>query len=97
MLLPELVKIDAEGLDLEVLNACDTLFGHTDFFLVEGGVGNLKIPNSALAVMQLLHEKGYRLYDFTDLNRPHGNRRLHLVEMVFVRTGSKWDKHGDAI
>ena len=96
MQLPELVKIDAEGLDLEVLKGCSALFGHTDFFLVEGGVGNLEVPNSALAVMQFLEEKGYRFYDLTDLNRPFGNRRLHLVEMVFVRIGSKWDKHGDA-
>ena len=81
---------------MEVLKGCSALFGHTDFFLVEGGVGNLEVPNSALAVMQFLEEKGYRFYDLTDLNRPFGNRRLHLVEMVFVRIGSKWDKHGDA-
>ena len=38
--IPELVKIDAEGLDLDVLEGSNSLFGKTEVFLVEAAIVN---------------------------------------------------------
>lgn len=88
---PELVKIDAEGIDLEVLEGCAGLFGKTDFFLIEAGVGHSEIPNSLTRVNDFMESKGYKIFDITDLNRPFSNRRLHLIEVVYVNCNSEFN------
>ena len=88
---PDMVKIDAEGLDLEVLEGCSELFGKTEIFLVEVGVVNRKIENSLLKVVEFMDEKGYRVFDITDMNRPFSQKILWLMEVVFVKKGGKLD------
>lgn len=83
--IPELVKIDAEGLDIQVLNGADFLFGKTEVFMVEGGVSNKEFDNSLLYLMNYMDSIGYRLFDITDLNRPFPIKLLWLVEVVFVK------------
>ncbi|MFZ1666551.1 MAG: FkbM family methyltransferase [Flavobacteriales bacterium] len=89
--IPDMVKIDAEGMDLEVLEGASDLFGITEVFLVEAGINNKSFRNSALEVIRYMDGKGYRLFDLTDLNRPWSNKVLWLVEMAFVRKGGKLD------
>ena len=43
---PDLIKIDAEGLDLKVLEGASDFFGRTEVFMVEAGVGNKNIENA---------------------------------------------------
>lgn len=90
--IPEIVKIDAEGLDIEVLEGASTLFGKTEIFLVEAGVMNTTFCNNALSVISYLDEKGYRLFDITDLNRPFPSKVLWLVELVFIKKNGFFDK-----
>jgi FkbM family methyltransferase len=85
---PEMVKIDAEGFDLKVLAGASDLFGKTEIFLVEAAVrGNYE--NTIEAVVQRMAAAGYRVMDFTDLHRSTTLRALWLVEVAFVRTGSR--------
>ena len=52
--------------------------------MVEAGVVNKMFENSFLNIINFMDEKGYRLYEITDLNRPFEPKVLWLVELVFV-------------
>ncbi len=84
---PDLIKIDAEGLDLEVLEGASDFFGKTEVFLVEAGIVNKRFDNSLLSVTEFMDKKGYRLFEITDLNRPFPNPVLWLLELAFVKKG----------
>jgi len=87
--LPDLVKIDAEGLDLKVLAGASDLLGKTDIFLVEavlrGGGG---YENTVADVIKFMANAGYRLLDITDLNRSPKHGVLWLCELAFLKDGS---------
>lgn len=83
--IPDIIKIDAEGLDIEVLKGASDFFGKTEVFMVEAGVVNKFFDNSFLKVLNFMNENGYRLFDITDLNRPFQPSVLWLVELVFIK------------
>lgn len=84
---PDIVKIDAEGLDLEVLEGASELFGKTEVFLVEAAIQNKVYKNSLIRLINTMDAAGYELYDITDLNRPFDLPVLWLVEAAFVKKG----------
>jgi FkbM family methyltransferase len=88
---PDIIKIDAEGFDLEVLEGATNYFGITEIFMVEAGVMAKNIKNSAVAVIQFMDEKGYKLLDITDMNRTIKYNALWLVELVFVKKDGRID------
>lgn len=90
---PELIKIDAEGNDLEVLHGAENCFGKTEVFLVEAAVVSPSFKNTVLNVVQLMNEKGYSLFEITDLNRPFKKQVLWLVELCFVKKNGIIDNH----
>ena len=65
---PEMVKIDAEGFDLKVLNGASDLFGKTDIFLVEAQIC-ANYDTSIANVIGFMTKAGYDLMDITDLLR----------------------------
>lgn len=85
---PDMVKIDAEGLDLKVLAGASDLLGVTDVFLVEACICSNGGPNTAAAVIDFMNRAGYRLIDITDLNRSPAHQVLWLAEFAFLREGS---------
>ncbi|MFY0687780.1 MAG: FkbM family methyltransferase [Cyclobacteriaceae bacterium] len=88
---PEIIKIDAEGMDLEVLKGAERTIKGCEFVLIEAGVMNLGFDNSVIRVIKTMDSLGFRLFDLTDLNRPFKQQVLWLVELVFVRIGSNFD------
>jgi FkbM family methyltransferase len=82
---PDIIKIDAEGLDIDVLKGASTFFGKTEIFMVEAGVVNKSFDNSFLKLINFMDENNYRLFEITDLNRPFQPQVLWLVELVFVK------------
>ena len=82
---PDIIKIDAEGLDIEVLKGASNFFGKTEIFMVEAGVVNKLFDNSFLKLINFMDSNGYRLFEITDLNRPFKAQVLWLVELVFVK------------
>ena len=84
---PDLIKIDAEGLDLKVLEGASDFFGKTEVFMVEASVGNKNIENNTLNVIKFMDEKGYSLFEITEMNRPFKPKMLWLLELVFVKKG----------
>lgn len=90
---PDLIKIDAEGLDIEVLKGADTLFGKTEVFMVEASVNCKMFDNSVMNMINFMDQKGYTLFEITDLNRPFVPNVLWLVELVFVKKGGVLDTY----
>jgi FkbM family methyltransferase len=86
--LPDMVKIDAEGLDLKVLAGASDLFGKTDIFLVEAVFRDGAYKNSIEEVIKFMANTGYRLLDITDMNRSPKHGVLWLCELAFLRNGS---------
>jgi FkbM family methyltransferase len=84
---PEIVKIDAEGFDLRVLQGASDLFGKTDIFLVEACFC-APLENSVAAVVAFMANAGYHLIDITDLNRSPKRGVLWVSELAFLRNGS---------
>lgn len=89
---PSLLKIDAEGLDLEVLEGADTLLEDVQVIMIEVGVMNKRIKNSALETINYLNKQDFRLFDITDINRPFPNHVLWLCEFVFIKKNGVLDK-----
>ena len=86
--IPELLKIDAEGLDLAVLEGAAGFLGTTEVILAEAAVGQLDLENSARALINAMDGYGYRLLDITDLHRGPSQGVLWLCELAFLRKGS---------
>ena len=91
--IPDIIKIDAEGLDIEVLEGASNFFGKTEVFMVEAGVVNKIFSNSFLEVINYMDKKNYRLFEITDMNRPFSTEVLWLVELVFVKRNGIIDSH----
>jgi FkbM family methyltransferase len=87
--IPEMVKIDAEGLDLRVLAGASELIGKTEIFLAEASIGERDFENSAKALIEAMDHAGYRLIDITDMNRSPKYGILWLCEFVFLLKSSK--------
>ena len=90
---PDIIKIDAEGLDIEVLEGSSNFFGKTEIFMIEAGVVNKIFDNSFLSLINFMDDKGYRLFEITDLNRPFKTAVLWLVELVFVKKEGMIDSY----
>ncbi|NEV93953.1 FkbM family methyltransferase [Psychroflexus sp. YR1-1] len=90
---PSILKIDAEGLDLKVLEGASNLLNNVEIIMVEVGIMNGRIKNSALIMSNYLDEKGFKLFDITDINRPFSNKVLWLCEFVYIKKNGKLDKN----
>jgi FkbM family methyltransferase len=85
---PDLVKIDAEGMDLKVLSGASTLFGKTEFFLVEAMIAG-EHENSLSAIVRKMDAAGYSPVDITSLNRSPKSGVLFLCELAFIKSSSR--------
>ena len=85
---PELVKIDAEGFDLQVVRGAKTLLGKTDVFLLEAAV-LCPFENSIAATIKFMVENDYRLIDITEIDRSPKDNVLWLIELAFLRNGCR--------
>ncbi len=94
---PDLIKIDAEGLDIEVLKGAGNYFGKTEVFMVEVGIANKIFDNSFLTMINYMDSNGYTLFDITDLNRPFTPAVLWLAELVFIKKDGFIDSKCKAI
>lgn len=87
-MVPEMVKIDVEGMELEVLGGARSLLGRTEVFFLEAAVCATGIANTLSAIVGRMESEGYQVFDITDLNRSPTHGVLWLCELVFLRNGS---------
>lgn len=93
---PDIIKIDAEGLDIDVLKGASNYFGKTEIFMVEAAVMNKMFGNDVLTMLEFMHKAGYKLFDITDINRTQKQNALWLVELVFIKKNGLIDHTVDA-
>jgi FkbM family methyltransferase len=86
--IPEMIKIDAEGLDLKVLAGASELLGKTEVFFVETAICSVGFENTIERVVRAMNEAGYRVVDITDINRSVKFGVLWLCELAFLRNDS---------
>jgi len=86
---PEMLKVDAEGYDLKVLEGASDFVGSTEIILVEAAIGQLDLENSARNLINTMDAYGYRLLDITDLHRGPSQGVLWLCEFAFLRKASQ--------
>jgi FkbM family methyltransferase len=87
--MPQMVKIDAEGLDLKVLAGASDLFGKTEVFFVEVAIwAKHPYQNTVPKVVPMMERGGYHVVDITDINRSTKYGVLWLCELAFLRNGS---------
>lgn len=93
---PSILKIDAEGWDLEVLKGAESAISHADIVLLEAAVLNKFFPNTLHQVVAEMDKRGFVVFDITDINRTARDNALWLVEMAFVKAGSFLDRKVDS-
>ena len=81
----DILKIDAEGWDLEVLKGAEKTAQSADIVLMEASVLNTVFPNSVVQVVVAMSRLDFILFDITDLNRTEKHGALWLVELAFVK------------
>jgi len=93
---PEIVKIDAEGFDLEVMRGSQNLIGVTELFFLEVPLFDYWPTDLSFhTAISFMREHGYEPYDITDLNRRPSDWALALAEIAFAkRAGVLRDHHG---
>jgi FkbM family methyltransferase len=86
---PQVVKIDAEGFDLKVIDGASNLIGITEVFFMEAAICAHGIENTLLSVVTKMDELGYQPFDVTELNYSPKQGVLWLVEIAFIRKGGR--------
>lgn len=81
--IPEIIKIDAECLDLEVLKGATDLLGKVEVILVECAVGDPNLQNEIYSVINFMYKNNYRIFEVTDMIRSFGNITW-MCEIAFV-------------
>ena len=89
---PDLIKIDAEGWDLEVLKGAEKTISKAEVVLMEAAIMNKVFRNTIADVVRAMDSRGFIVFDITDLNRTQKHNSLWLVELVFVKSKGVLDK-----
>jgi FkbM family methyltransferase len=86
--IPDLVKIDAEGLEPQVMRGAHSLIGKTEVFLLQAHL-TTPPPNwpTTMEVLKLMDDIGYGLFDIVMLRRQFGE--LALAKIAFARRGGR--------
>lgn len=88
-MIPDLVKIDAEGFESRIMSAASKLIGKTELFLLEAPL--VDPPNgewsSFIELITMMKEMQYEVYDFTSFQRRPFDGAVGLCEIAFVRRG----------
>jgi FkbM family methyltransferase len=83
---PELVKIDAEQLELRVLRGAERHFGRTELFVVEVSLFKWEGSTSTFVeVVEFMRDHGYVPYDFCGFQRRPLDGALALTDVAFAR------------
>jgi len=86
--IPDLVKIDVQGYELEVLKGAESLFGKTELFIVESSLQNKHKSFPLLAeVIAFMHQRDYVAYDFAGFLRQPDSSLIEC-DVCFVKRNS---------
>jgi len=89
---PDLLKVDAEGLDLEVVSGGAKVIDSCEIVLLEAGVLNKSFQNGLGRTIAHMGDRGFTVFDITDLNRTPSAGALWNVEVAFVKKDGFLDR-----
>jgi FkbM family methyltransferase len=86
---PELLKLDVEGLELDVLRGATKFLGTVEMIMLETTLYPSFIQHPSFAeVVIFMNNHGYHVYDFGDLGYRPRDGALMIVDTVFVHHDS---------
>lgn len=91
---PDMIKIDAEGHDLEVMKGATASLVNCEVLLVEAAVLQDTFANDLGTVIERTSKAGFRPFDITEMNRTLGTGSLWLMEVAFIRRGGALESRG---
>lgn len=89
--LPDFLKLDVQGFELEVLKGGEKVLQAAEFCLLEvtlldlGGGGPLLVE-----VVNYMNQKGFQAYDISQFIRRPYDRALWQIDLLFVKQDSKF-------
>jgi len=87
--IPDLVKIDVQGYELEVLKGAQSLFGKTEVFIIESALHNKHKSYPLIAdVIGFMNDRNYVTYDFAGFLRQQHDGSLIECDLCFVKRES---------
>ena len=95
---PDLVKLDVEGFEIEVLRGATSLFGKTELFIIEVGMDRYGTARPmAYEVINFMASHDYHLYDIPGFIRRPYDGAVGLMDICFAlddgllrRNSHKW-------
>jgi FkbM family methyltransferase len=94
ILIPDLVKIDVEGFEMSVLRGAESLFGHTEFFLIELSLYPFWGQPILHEVITWMAARDYVPYDLAGFNRRPADGALGQLDVCFVKSDSHFRRPG---
>ena len=83
--MPDMVKLDVEGFELEALKGASELFGRTDLFVIEIALYRFSGRPMIHEVVPFMAQRGYFVYDIAGFIRRPYDGAIGLIDLCFSR------------
>jgi FkbM family methyltransferase len=93
--MPDFVKLDVEGFELQALEGAASLFGRTELFVIEIALYRFSGRPMIHEVVPFMAERGYFVYDVAGFIRRPYDGAIGMMDLCFARTlrGSESEWH----